>query len=281
MSTHGSYAPPVPEGRLLRRPARGGAPRHRLICFHHAGGGAGTYFPWLERVGPDVEVCAVRLPGRESRLDEAPPTDPRQVVDELAATVASLAADGLPMALYGHSMGAVLAYEVYGALRARGLPEPLCLALGAAPAPRLHAEHPPMLPPGHTREDLVAILRGYGGTPPEVFEHPELLDMVLRVLAADFSLLDTYRPADPPATVHCPLVVFAGAGDPMVRPHEVAAWREYAAGPFEHHLLDAGHLFVESHAAELLDRIAHWSAAGAGTDDGARSAPGGEEPHHG
>ncbi|MGW3496803.1 thioesterase II family protein [Streptomyces sp. NPDC001020] len=250
---------PFPDRVLLR--AATARPRHRLVCLHHAGGGASAYAPWLSRLPQDVEVCAVRLPGRESRMGQAPHHSPAAAVAEVVATLEPLLADGLPWALYGHSMGGLLAYEVYTELTARGVAQPLYLAVGATAAPQCRAAVAPRLPEGYTRQDLIDILRGYGGTPQEVFDNDELLDVILPVLAADLTLFDSYRPILPPAPVRCPLLAFAGSRDALVEPAHVAAWKECAASKFEYRSLDAGHFFVGSHADDVLARLDAWSRA--------------------
>ncbi|WP_424184830.1 thioesterase II family protein [Actinokineospora sp. G85] len=248
----------VPLSQALHRPAAGAA-RYRLVCFHHAGGGAGAFSPWLRLAPPDVEIYALRLPGRESRLGEPAHTDPAEAVAEAVQVVRPLAADGVPLAYYGHSMGGALAYEVHQALAAEGAPDPLFLAVGATPSPARQAERPPLLPPEHDDDDLREILRAYAGTPPEVFDNPEFLGLVLGVLEADFALFDRYRPRLPPEPVRCPVVAFCGADDSVVPPDAVAAWRDSAAGPFEFRELDGGHFFVESHADQVLGRLEAWS----------------------
>ena len=147
------------------------------------------------------------------------------------------------------------------ALARQGAPDPLFLAIGATPSPRRQVECTPRLKTGYGRSDLVHVLRDYGGTPPEVFEHRDLLDIVLPVLEADLLLLDAYRPALPPPPVRCPLLVFAGSRDSLVAADDVAAWRECAAGAFEHGLLDGGHFFLQSHMDTVLDRLEEWSRA--------------------
>ncbi|MEE4492732.1 thioesterase II family protein [Streptomyces sp. BE230] len=241
---------PFPD-RVLLRSAKG-RPLYRLVCLHHAGAGASAYAPWMSRLPQDVELCAVRLPGRESRMGQAPHRSPASAVAEVVETLEALLTDGLPWALYGHSMGGLLAYEVQAALIARGVRPPLCLALGATGAPQRRAAVPPRLPQPYGRADLVDVLRSYGGTPQEVFEHRELLDLILPVLAADLTLFDSYVPVLPPAPVRCPLLAFAGAQDSMVEAADVAEWEACATGGFEYRLLDAGHFFVGSHADEVI-----------------------------
>jgi medium-chain acyl-[acyl-carrier-protein] hydrolase len=232
------------------------------VCLHHAGGGAATYAPWLRRIPADVEVCALRLPGRESRWSEPAHRTVSAAVSEILDVVVALATDGVPMALYGHSMGGVLAYEVYAALTHEGAPEPLYLAVGATPSPLRQAKRAPRLPTRRTREDLVDVLRGYGGTPAEVFEQRDLLDVVLPVLEADLVLLDTHRPALPPRPVRCPLLALAGARDPLVAVADVVAWRECAVRGFKHRVVDAGHFFLQSHVDPVLSLLEEWSRKG-------------------
>ncbi|MEV8545961.1 alpha/beta fold hydrolase [Streptomyces sp. NPDC051572] len=245
--------------RILLRPAATGRPRYRLICLHHAGGGAAAYVPWFRRIAADVEVCVIRLPGRESRWREPAHLTVTAAVAEILDVVGPLAVDDVPMALYGHSMGGVLAYETYSALTRQGAPEPLFLAMGATPSPLRQVERAPRLAAGYGRGDLVDVLRDYRGTPPEVFEQQDLLDIVLPVLEADLLLLDAYQPALPPRPVRCPLVAFAGSCDPLVAADDTAAWRDCAAGAFEHRLLDGGHFFLQSHMDTVLDRLEEWS----------------------
>ncbi|MGW1052834.1 thioesterase II family protein [Streptomyces sp. NPDC001130] len=247
--------------RMLRRPAVG-RPRYRLVCLHHAGGGAAAFAPWLRMLPDDVEVCALRMPGRESRLGEPQHREPAAAVAELLGVVWPLATDDVPIAYYGHSMGGALAYELYRALAEKGAPEPLYLAVGATAAPQRWTSLPPRLREGDARQVLVDLLREYGGTPPEVFDHPELLDVALTVLEGDFRLYDAYQPIPPPGPVGCPLVAFAGVRDGMVAADDVLAWRECAAGPFAFHLLDDGHFFVESQADRILALLGEWARDG-------------------
>ncbi|GGN43775.1 thioesterase II family protein [Streptomyces fuscichromogenes] len=244
--------------RMLHRPAVG-RPRYRLVCLHHAGGGPAAFAPWLRMLPDDVEIYALRMPGRDSRLGELQHRKPAAAVAEFLGIVGPLATDDVPVAYYGHSMGGALAYELYRALAEKGAPEPLYLAVGATAAPQRWASLPARLPEGDARQVLVDLLRAYGGTPPEVFDHPELLDVALTVLEGDFRLYDDYRPTLPPGPVGCPLVAFAGARDGMVATDDVRAWRECAAGPFAFHLLDDSHFFVESQADRILELLGDWA----------------------
>ncbi|MFF4013051.1 thioesterase II family protein [Streptomyces sp. NPDC001717] len=244
--------------RVLIQRAAGGTPRYRLVALHHAGGGAGAFAPWIRHLPPDVELCAVRLPGRESRVRETPYRDHTEAVAEIVDVLARL--EPAPWCLYGHSMGGMLAYEVYRATTGLGLPEPRCLVVGATAAPQRRDGLRPRLPDGHTRADLVEVLRDYGGTPAEVFDNDELLGVVLPVLEADFTLFDAYRAPSEALKVRCPLIALAGARDHLVAPDDVAAWEECSEGPFEYRLLDgAGHFFADSHSDRILPLFQRWT----------------------
>ncbi|MCX5395487.1 thioesterase II family protein [Streptomyces sp. NBC_00102] len=234
--------------RMWHRPAVGARPRYRLVCIPHAGGGTAAYQPWLRLLPRDVEVCVIRLPGRESRMSRPPHSDFGHAVSEIADLLSGL--PPIPWALYGHSMGGLLAYEVCGVLAGGPLPEPLCLAVGGTAAPPRHADLPPWLPPGSGRRDVVNLLKRFGGTPQEVFDNPEMLNLVLKMVESDFLMLDTYRPGT--HAVRCPLFAFAGTRDTEVTPADVAAWQHTAAGSFELRLLDAGHFFAYSHAEAVV-----------------------------
>ena len=174
------------------------APQFRLFCFPDVGGGAGAYRGWARELRPNVEICAIRLPGRERRYAEAPLRRAEQVVAPLAPILRDFL--DLPFAMFGHGMGAVLAYEVVRALRTAPAVEPRALFVSAHPAPqsRLRRCDWHALP----RDELIAELKALDGTPPEVFENDNLVDLMLPMLRGDLELIETYRsPAAPPRPV--------------------------------------------------------------------------------
>lgn len=249
-----------PENRVLRRPAVE-RPQYRLACFHHAGGGAGAFAPWLRRLPADVELVALRLPGRESRLAETPYTDASAAVAECVEILRPLVYDEVPLAYFGHSMGGILAHETYRALAAEGAPPPLFLAVSAALAPHVQATRGARLPAGYDRGTLRGLLRDFAGTEPALLADDELVELVLPSLEADLLLLDGYRPALPLELVGCPLLTFAGDDDPVVPAQGVSAWQAYAGGPYAHRLVRAGHFFVGSHADQILGSLDAWARA--------------------
>lgn len=227
------------------------APRLRILCLPFAGGGTVAYRPWAAAAPPGVELLAARLPGRETRLREAP-------LDSLADVVAGIVnalengAD-VPLALFGHSMGAALAHEVAHALDAGGRP-PVAVMVSGRRAPCLPRRAAPLadLPDA----EFIAVLRRMGGTPPEVFEHRELLDLVLPVLRADFRLSEGFH-GIAPRPFPCPLLAVAGQDDTHAPPDEVARWQDHAApgAPFTMRTYPGGHFFLHDHRAELLSLL--------------------------
>src|SRR5262249_13730931 len=145
-----------------------------LICLPHAGGGALAYHSWRREFAPDIEVLPALLPGREHRGDEQPVSDTDALVTALAAAAVDRA--GRPFAIYGHSMGALLAFELAHALTARGR-GPGCLVVSGCDAPHRHA---PAHDPDDTDEELTAMLLELGGTAKEIVSNPKLLGAVIR-----------------------------------------------------------------------------------------------------
>ncbi|MFJ8578240.1 thioesterase II family protein [Micromonospora sp. NPDC093277] len=220
----------------------------RLFCLPYAGGGASVFRRWQEGLGPDVEVLPVQLPGRENRIAE----DPHFDIADVAAAIASRA--DRPYAIYGHSMGGRVAFEVVRELRRTGAPLPLRLYVGAARAPHVTAAS---FFDGLSRVDDAELLRRLadgGGLPVEVLDHPDLVELLLPQLRADFGRVDGYRylPGEP---LPVPIVAFSGVRDRAAAGEHSAAWAEHTAAGFTLHEIDGGHFFLLDQLAELLAAI--------------------------
>jgi medium-chain acyl-[acyl-carrier-protein] hydrolase len=228
-------------------PARRPAARLRLACFAHAGGGPAAFAGWPDELTADIEVAAVRLPGRDRRLRERPLNQWSELLDVLVAALpAELAA---PFALFGHSVGAMIAYELTARLTAAGSP-PQRLILAACRAPHV----PSYLPAVHDRPDaeFVAELKRIGATPEEVLADHRLVQLLLPMLRADIALAETWPPS-PPRPVTVPLVVVAGDEDPIAPPAAVESWSCYAEAGFSSHTVPGGHFFIRPPATAFLD----------------------------
>jgi medium-chain acyl-[acyl-carrier-protein] hydrolase len=227
------------------------AARLRLVCLAHAGGGGSVLRPWSVRMPAGVELCAVQLPGREARFGEPAITRMRPLVAALAEGLAPEL--DRPFALFGHSLGALLAYELARCLRDTDRPGPVHLFASGSAAP--HAR-PPRTPVHALPEaEFIAELRRRGGTPPAVLEHAELMQLLLPTLRADFAVSDTYE-FTPGPPLACPVTAFGGAEDASVAPPEVERWREVTSGPFAGRVLPGGHFFPYGPSqAALLEEV--------------------------
>lgn len=242
----GNVNPSPPTERWLAYREVNPRARLRLFCFPYAGGGASAYRGWAAALPPDVEVCPVQLPGRESRLREPPFNRPEPLV--LALVDALQPHLGLPFAFFGHSMGAMLSFELARELRRRGRPLPLHLFVSGRRAPQVPAREEDIhdLP----EPEFVAKLRELNGTPEEVLQHAELMRLLIPVLRADFTLNETYvfRPEEP---LDLGISAFGGLGDAEVSREDVEGWREHMRGSFRLRMLPGDHFFLHS-ARELI-----------------------------
>jgi medium-chain acyl-[acyl-carrier-protein] hydrolase len=233
------YRRPRPQARL------------RLFCFPYAGGGASIYRAFPEGLPAHVEVAAVQLPGREGRLREAPMTDLATLVPKIADGLAPHLGT-LPFAFFGHSMGAVLAFELARELRRRGAPGPVHLVASACPAPHLPDEDAT-----HTLPDaeLTERLRELGGMSPEVLAHRELMEMILPIFRADAAITETYAHTEE-APLDTPITAIGGLDDAKATRDDVAAWRQHTRAGFAVAMLPGGHFFLQTARATVLATVA-------------------------
>ncbi|WP_307793440.1 alpha/beta fold hydrolase [Amycolatopsis sp. MtRt-6] len=224
----------------------------RLVCLPHAGGSATAFFPFSRAAaaaGLDADVIGVQYPGRQDRRDEP-------CVDDFAA-MADVIADDLgawadrPVALFGHSMGATLGYEVARRLQARGEP-PLGLFASACPAPSV-----PRTEDVHRLDDdgLLAALKEISGTESAFLGDDELLRMVLPAIRGDYTAVETYR-HQPGRELDCPVHVLLGADDPVVDLAEAEAWRSHTTGGCTVEVLSGGHFYLDARLDVVLPGVA-------------------------
>jgi medium-chain acyl-[acyl-carrier-protein] hydrolase len=220
---------------------------HRLVFFPYAGGSASTFRRWASAFGPAVDFYCVQYPGRGHRLAETPLRRLTDLVDAVTPLVWD--GDSRPCTFWGHSMGALLAFEVARRLRARGQAGPIALVVSGRRAPQLLRP----LDPVHVLGDEAFIdeLRRLEGTPREVLEHAELMQLLLPALRADFEVCETYR-YEPGAPLPCPITALAGEDDKDTAPDEIAAWREQTQGGFTLHRFAGGHFFLHSASRQVL-----------------------------
>ncbi len=244
---------------IIPRPQSGAA--WRLLCLPHAGAGASTYFTWGAALLPArIEVRALQYPGRENRLAETRIEDARAMASALADAWSGLAAGTPSVALFGHSMGALLVYELAAELvrrEVRPLPQRLFVSGHNAPHLPSHRPHLHTLP---ERDFLPAVARHYGNIPAELMNDPEIAALISPVLRADFTLVENYRWRETPP-LPMPLSVFGGLEDPWTSRAGLAQWSQHTSGGCPLRMLPGDHFFpqkarVDLHAAIVADLIA-------------------------
>ncbi|MCX4687109.1 alpha/beta fold hydrolase [Kitasatospora purpeofusca] len=245
--------PPAPlppaAARWFRRQHRVESPRLRLVCFPHAGGSPAAYRTWHRHLPEDVEVLAVCYPGRQDRIGDPFPTGAAELAEEVTAALAPLR--DVPVALFGHSMGALLAYEVAVRLAADpGAPPPVRLFVSGSPAPHL-VDHSALR--SATDEDLLALVDALGSDSTDALRIPALRELLMPGIRADFRLLAHYRATT--TTTDFPVVACTGDDDPVCAVEAARAWSTTTVSAFELNVFPGGHFYLEPLEAELLGRI--------------------------
>lgn len=226
----------------------------RLFCFPYAGSGAAVFLPWRAPFATSaIDLCCVQLPGRETRFTEV-------LISAMPELVRGIC-DGIephldrPFSLFGHSMGAVISYEVARELARRGLPLPEWLFVsGSLPPHRRELESLHTLPDAELIETLVCR---YNGIPAEILSNQEALDVALPILRSDFALMERYRHEASDA-MPVKIAAFGGTTDPFVPAPELERWRDLTAESQRFHIrvFDGDHFFLHEQRAAVIDEIA-------------------------
>ncbi|MQS14894.1 thioesterase [Streptomyces kaniharaensis] len=240
-------------GPWLRRyhgpPAR---PAATLVCFPHAGGAASFFHRYSEALSARYDVLAVQYPGRQDRYAERRLETVAELADGIAGAIAETVTGNRPLAFFGHSMGAVLAFETALRLEAhRAGPAPSLLFVSARRAPGLRRED------GFHRlgdQELLRELRKLGGTDARLLDDPELFAMVAPTIRADFAAVENYR-AEDDSRVRCRVVAMLGDQDPRVDLEQAAAWRDHTIGSFDLRVFPGGHFYLAEHEREVLATV--------------------------
>lgn len=233
--------------RWFHRPLPRPEARLRLVCVPYAGAGAAVFNTWADRLPDDVELIAVRLPGRETRFRERQFSEWEPLAEEFAHAIDSQVRS--PFIALGHSMGAMLAYEAV--TRAGGrLPERVilsgCRAPGTQPtSPRIHD-----LPFQQFNKGLERL----AATPPEILADERVMALLEPMLRADIRLAETW-PHQEPRALPVPVTTFCGTDDQIAPPHAVAEWRAFARHGFTSHAIPGGHFFIHDNQTEFFRRL--------------------------
>jgi surfactin synthase thioesterase subunit len=226
-------------------------PRARLFCFPFAGGSVAAFAGWGERLKPDIEVWAAHPRGRGMRFRERPDLHTDAMVGDFLFGMQGML--DLPFAFYGHSLGGLVAFELTRQLQAQGLPMPKHLFVGAKVPPHLGLVHGEIhhLP---DEEFVTALQERYAGIPEAVMNEPELLQMFLPALKADFTAYERYQ-FEENERVDCPLTAFVGESDPGIRPGLMEEWGRHTRGEFTLHTVPGDHFFLTESAELVMDAI--------------------------
>lgn len=240
------------DNKWLVIPRKLNNPALRLFCFCHAGGSAAVFHNWPQLLPDDVEVCAIQLPGRGHRICEA-------LIDEFDPLVEAIC-DALlpvldrPFAFFGHSMGAILAFEVAHALRERGARLPVQLLASGCRAPHIPLGRASI----HHLEGQAFIdsLRELNGTPDEALNNSELMEMMEPMLRADFKVIEQYcYQAEGKQPLPLPIAVFGGLQDSWVPAEHLQGWHQHTASGFWHSQFPGDHFYYLTEHKALLRQL--------------------------
>lgn len=250
------------QAELLRRLRQSVAPdrwfvRHqhnpdaavRLFCFSYAGGGASAFRGWPAALSAAVEVWSVQLPGRESRIGEPPYRRIAPLIGALKDAIGPHLDE--PFVFFGHSMGALVAFELARELRRSSIPGPARLFLGAFRAPHLPSPHVKIY---HWPDEVLKVVLRADGTPARVLQDDELMRAMLPTLRADLEVCDTYEYV-PEAPLDCPFSVFGGGDDRRVPATDLERWRIHTTSTCSVTILPGSHLFLQSAQQLLLNQM--------------------------
>jgi medium-chain acyl-[acyl-carrier-protein] hydrolase len=226
--------------RWFEHLSTGKKPAICLFCFPYAGGSANVFRSWQRRMPPEVDLCLVHLPGRGRRVGEQPFTCMKALVNAVADQISYEIQQ--PYAFYGHSMGAVIAFELACELRVRHGAKPAALLLSGRRAPHVPRSSPPSfdLP----EDQFIAELRRLNGTPEEVLADRRLLDVFLPLLRADFQVIESYQ-YQVQTPLACPITVYGSLHDVAASIQEMQMWQDHTVAEFQMRLFPGSHFFIQ------------------------------------
>ncbi|GAA3487803.1 MULTISPECIES: thioesterase II family protein [Streptomyces] len=222
----------------------------RLVCFPHAGGSASFFHPVSVRFSSAVDVIALQYPGRQDRRHEPCAPDLATLADRIVDELLSL--DEKPTVFFGHSMGAVLAFETAWRLEHKGVHAPRSVIASGRRGPSTVRTETV-----HRRDDngIIEELRLLNGTNPDLLGDEEILRMALPAIRGDYEAIEKYE-CPPDRTLRCPITVLTGDADPRTSSAEALAWQQHTEGAFRMEVYPGGHFFLTDHIRAVGDEMA-------------------------
>lgn len=225
-------------------------PSLRLFCFPYVGGNSNIFRTWSNYLPASVEICAIELPGRGKRIMDAPLSDIDTLIDILITVFKPYLNE--PFAFFGHSMGALISFELTRKIRQKYNIEPDRLFVSGHRAPQIPNPETPIydLP----EADFIEQLRSIKGTPQAVLENDEMMKIIMPVLRADFEICDTYI-YTPDVPLNCSIIAFGGDRDKGTKRGKLRAWQNQTKGSFSKYILSGNHFFLHSAQKDLLELL--------------------------
>lgn len=238
---------PAERSRWIRNFHPAPSARMRLVCFPHAGGSASYFFPLSRALSPEFDVYSVQYPGRQDRHSEPFVENIDDMADQAFAELEPLT--NAPVALFGHSMGAVLAFEVARRLETLAGHPPVLVFVSGSRAPSRYLEEP-----ASGDEGLIALMRELGGTDPRVLDTPDVLAVFLPPFRNDYRALQAYHCA-PDVGISAPVIVMTATDDPKTSVADARAWHEHTTGGGQVHTFAGGHFYLERQSTRVIEVI--------------------------
>jgi medium-chain acyl-[acyl-carrier-protein] hydrolase len=228
----------------------------RLFCLPYAGASSLIFRTWVHSLPKSIEICCVELPGRGTQMNSPPFTQMEPLVSAIIPIL--LPYLDKPFAIFGHSMGGLLSFELARYLRKEHGKKPVHLFVSASRAPQIMSKKAPIhaLPEAEFKQELCRL----NGTPASVLENSELMQLLIPILRADFAVLETYVYAQE-QPLECPITAFGGFQDEEVSPEELQGWRSQTKNSFQLQMLPGDHFFIQSSQSILLENLAKYLTA--------------------
>ncbi|OKI00742.1 hypothetical protein A6A06_17535 [Streptomyces sp. CB02923] len=239
----------------IRDVRRGPRPAAHLIFFPHAGGSASYYRPFAAHLGAQLDVSAIQYPGRQDRWGEPFVTSVEGLADEVVRCLSP--DDTTPLVLFGHSMGASVAFETARRLADLGRPAPRRLVVSGRRAPSTFRAETYL----HQADDkeLLAEVGRLDGTHSELLDDPDIVGMILPAIRNDYRAIELYRPAAD-AVLDIPLLCLTGDADPRVTREEAAAWKAHTIAEYREETFSGGHFYLGDHAAAVCRAVERFAS---------------------